>query len=143
MERDSDGQFLSPSLNYIMNQAYSNGARIHTNSWGSSSSADFGKYTSQSEDVDDRAHTYDRYSSGYEGFVILFAAGNDGPNTGTVGAPGTAKNSVTVGNHQNRYGNSPDTMMSDLVVALPTMVGLSPMLLHQGAMLGPVKPGSD
>ena len=112
MERDSDGQFLSPSLNYIMNQAYSNGARIHTNSWGSSSSADFGKYTSQSEDVDDRAHTYDRYSSGYEGFVILFAAGNDGPNTGTVGAPGTAKNSVTVGNHQNRYGNSPDTMMS-------------------------------
>lgn len=112
MERDSDGQFLSPSLNYIMNQAYSNGARIHTNSWGSSSSADFGKYTSQSEDVDDRAHTYDRYSSGYEGLVILFAAGNDGPNTGTVGAPGTAKNSVTVGNHQNRYGSSPDAMMS-------------------------------
>ena len=33
MERDSDGQFLSPSLNYIMNQAYSNGARIHTNFW--------------------------------------------------------------------------------------------------------------
>ena len=112
MERDSDGQFLSPSLNYIMNQAYSNGARIHTNSWGSSSSADFGKYTSQSEDVDDRAHTYDRYSSGYEGLVILFAAGNDGPDTGTVGAPGTAKNSVTVGNHQNRYGSSPDAMMS-------------------------------
>ena len=43
---------------------------------------------------------------------MLFAAGNDGPGTGTVGAPSTAKNTLTVGNHQNRYSGAPDTMMS-------------------------------
>ncbi len=112
MENDQSGQFLSPSLNYILNQAYNAGARIHTNSWGSSQASDQGKYTSSSEDVDDRSNTYDRYYNGQEGLLILFAAGNDGPGTGTVGSPSTAKNTLTVGNHQNRYGNAPDVIMS-------------------------------
>lgn len=112
MENDQTGQFLSPSLNYILNQAYNAGARIHTNSWGSSQTSDQGKYTSSAEDVDDRSNTYDRYYNGQEGLLVLFAAGNDGPGTGTVGAPSTAKNTLTVGNHQNRYGNAPDTIMS-------------------------------
>jgi uncharacterized membrane protein len=112
MENDQSGQFLSPSLNYILNQAYNAGARIHTNSWGSSQASDQGKYTSSSEDVDDRSNTYDRYYNGQEGLLVLFAAGNDGPGTGTVGSPSTAKNTLTVGNHQNRYGNAPDVMMS-------------------------------
>ena len=29
-----------------------------------------------------------------------------------MGAPSTAKNTLTVGNHQNRYSGAPDTMMS-------------------------------
>ena len=60
MENDNNGQFLSPSLNYILNQAYSQGARIHTNSWGSSQVSDQGKYTSSAEDIDDRTAAYDR-----------------------------------------------------------------------------------
>ncbi|MEC8107592.1 MAG: S8 family serine peptidase, partial [Candidatus Thermoplasmatota archaeon] len=44
--------------------------------------------------------------------TILFAAGNDGPNPGTVGSPSTAKNVVTVGNHQARYSGAPDNLMS-------------------------------
>ena len=86
MENDNNGQFLSPSLNYILNQAYSQGARIHTNSWGSSQASDQGKYTSSAEDIDDRTAAYDRTHANQEGLLVLFAAGNDGPGTGTVGA---------------------------------------------------------
>ena len=112
MENDNTGNFQSPSLNYLLNSAYSAGARTHTNSWGSSQTSDHGKYTSSAEDIDDRANYYDRYYNGREGLTILFAAGNDGPNTGTVGAPATAKNTISVGNHQNRYSGAPDNIMS-------------------------------
>ena len=112
MENDNTGNFQSPSLNYLLNSAYSAGARTHTNSWGSSQTSDHGKYTSSAEDVDDRANYYDRYYNGRDGLTILFAAGNDGPNTGTVGAPATAKNTISVGNHQNRYSGAPDSIMS-------------------------------
>ena len=112
MENDNTGNFQSPSLNYLLNSAYSAGASTHTNSWGSSLESDQGKYTSESEDVDDRANYYDRYYNGHSGLTILFAAGNDGPDSGTVGAPSTAKNTITVGNHQNRYSGAPDSIMS-------------------------------
>lgn len=112
MENDNTGNFQSPSLNYLLNTAYNSGARIHTNSWGSSAASNQGKYTSESEDVDDRANNYDRVYNGVEGLTILFAAGNDGPNSGTVSSPATAKNSVTVGNHQARYNGAPDNLMS-------------------------------
>ena len=111
MENDNTGNFHSPSLNSIINTAYSAGARIHTNSWGDKGSSTHGDYTSESEDIDDRANTYDRYYNGKQGMVILFAAGNDGPNSGTIGAPSTAKNTITVGNHQNRYSGAPNTIM--------------------------------
>tara|TARA_B110000438_G_scaffold100549_1_gene99428 strand:+ start:194 stop:4723 length:4530 start_codon:yes stop_codon:yes gene_type:complete len=112
MENDNSGNFQSPSLNYLMNSAYSAGARTHTNSWGSSAASQQGKYDSEAEDVDDRANYYDKYYNGREGLTILFAAGNDGPGTGTVSPPATAKNSLSVGNHQNRYSGAPDTLMS-------------------------------
>ena len=76
MENDNTGNFQSPSLNYLLNSAYSAGASTHTNSWGSSLESDQGKYTSESEDVDDRANYYDRYYNGHSGLTILFAAGN-------------------------------------------------------------------
>ena len=94
MENDNNGNFQWSSINNMLNTAYNNGARTHTNSWGSSSSSDWGVYTSTSEDVDDRARYYDQYYSGREGLTVLFAAGNDGPNSDTIGAPGTAKNTL-------------------------------------------------
>ena len=112
MEDDDDGSFYSPSLTSLLGNAYTAGARIHSNSWGSFGSSSQGAYTSESEDVDDKANTYDRYYNGYQGFSIVFAAGNDGPNSGTVNSPGTAKNSLTVGMHQSRYGAAPNTIMS-------------------------------
>jgi subtilisin family serine protease/uncharacterized membrane protein len=111
MENDNSGNFQWASINNMLNTAYSNGARIHTNSWGSSSSSEWGVYTSSSEDVDDRTRYYDQYYSGREGLVVLFAAGNDGPDSDTIGSPATAKNTITVGNSQNRYQGAPNSIM--------------------------------
>ena len=77
MENDNNGNFQWSSINNMLNTAFNQGARIHTNSWGSSSTNDWGKYTASSEDVDDRTRYYDQYYSGREGLSVLFAAGND------------------------------------------------------------------
>jgi hypothetical protein len=67
--------------------AYDIGARIHTNSWGSRGNG----YSSNSRSVDVFSHEQ-------QDFLILFAAGNDGAGgAGTVGAPATAKNALSVG----------------------------------------------
>ena len=81
------------------------GLYIHTNSWGSQSG--YGEYSTQSEDADDRTSTWDQYWS-YSGMTVLFAAGNEG-NDG-ISPPGTAKNVITIGAHQNRYSGAPDDM---------------------------------
>ena len=112
MEHDASGSMYSASINTLLNSAYSNGARTHTNSWGSMSSSDYGKYTTDAEDVDDRTNYYDRYYSGRDGLTVLFANGNDGPDSGTVGAPATAKNAISVGMHQARYSGAPNDIMS-------------------------------
>lgn len=66
--------------------AHDLGARVHTNSWGSTSNS----YDGYARDVDD-------FMWGHPTFLICFAAGNSGPGGSTVGSPGTAKNLVTVG----------------------------------------------
>ncbi|MBN2392268.1 MAG: S8 family serine peptidase [Anaerolineae bacterium] len=90
---------LPDDLNTLFSQAYAAGARIHSNSWGSSVS---GQYT-----VD--AYNTDLYSWNNKDYTILFSAGNSGidaDNDGVVdldsmGAPGTAKNCITVGATEN------------------------------------------
>ncbi len=107
MMRNWDGAFMSPSLDSLLRTAYNDGARIHTNSWGSQTIR--GSYTTEAQDLDSRSYTYDRVTSGYSGFTILFANGNDGDEgSGSVGAPATAKNSISIGNHHNRGGSSPN-----------------------------------
>ncbi len=77
--------------------SYGLNARVHTNSWGSTSNS----YDAMSRDVD-RAMWENKE------FLIVFAAGNSGPGSGTVGTPGTAKNCVTVGS--TRQAPQQDTM---------------------------------
>jgi len=78
-------------VNNFFNVDYDNGARIHSNSWGATINA----YTGPTADVDEFMHTFDD-------MVILFAAGNDGTNgPGTIGAPATCKNCLTVGASEN------------------------------------------
>ena len=80
---DINGDFLA--------RGYENGARISTNSWGANSQ---GGYNLISSLVDD-------YVWKHKDYLVLFAAGNSGPGAQTVGAPGTAKNVLTVGATEN------------------------------------------
>jgi serine protease AprX len=76
----------------------SDGARVHSNSWGDSRNA----YTEEAREVDD-------FVWQHRDAVIVFAAGNDGSDgngnglvdAGSVGSPGTAKNCITVGASEN------------------------------------------
>ncbi|MGB3975719.1 MAG: S8 family serine peptidase, partial [bacterium] len=89
------------SLTAAFTNTQSDGAYIHTNSWGGNSN----EYNGYCTDVDS-------YMWNNKNFLILFAAGNAGPNAGTVGYPGTAKNLICVGgsdnltNMQNMYNAS-------------------------------------
>ncbi|MGD9874159.1 MAG: S8 family serine peptidase [Kiritimatiellia bacterium] len=83
-------------LNLLFDQARANGARIHTDSWGSDVS---GQYTSNSRELDE-------FMWDCDDMLVLFSAGNSGrdanPTNGvidgvSIGAPGTAKNCLTVG----------------------------------------------
>ncbi len=72
----------------VFADAYADGARIHSNSWGSNTN--LGKYTAFAEDVDD-------FVFNHPDMLVVIAAGNAGPGVSTVSAPGTAKNCLTVG----------------------------------------------
>jgi len=94
-------------LNDLFQEAYDSGTRIHTNSWGA---PNFGGYNNMSEDVDE-------FVWNNPDMLILYAAGNDGSDVngdsvveeGSVGAPGTAKNCLTVGATENDRAGIPNT----------------------------------
>ncbi len=78
-------------LNPIFQQAYDQGARIHTNSWGDRENfSPQNIYSAGSEDSDE-------FMWNHKDFLLLYAAGNSGPGSGTVGSPSTGKNVVSVG----------------------------------------------
>jgi len=66
---------------------YRAGARIFSNSWGSPSDASYSFYS----------NSVDRFMHAYPEALVLFAAGNDGPDAFTVDSPSTNKNGVSVG----------------------------------------------
>src|SRR4029079_177353 len=91
-------------LNPIFQQAYTQGARLHTNSWGDNENAAVqNNYSAGSQDVDE-------FMWNHKDFLIFFAAGNAGPGTGSVGSPSTAKNGVSVG--ATLRGTSAESMAS-------------------------------
>ncbi len=86
---------LPSDLNVLFYQTYTNGARIHSDSWGSATD---GAY-------DTSARQADQFMWNYKDMLLVFAAGNEGiDSTGngtidpySVDSPGTAKNVLTVG----------------------------------------------
>ncbi len=84
---NGDSLKLPDDLTTMFQTQYDAGARIFSNSWGSSSSS----YTTDSENTDE-------FMWNHNDALILFANGNSGPNKKTVGSPATAKNIVSVGN---------------------------------------------
>jgi fibronectin type 3 domain-containing protein len=78
-------------LKPLFQQAYAQGARIHTNSWGDNENAFVqNNYSAACQDVDE-------FMFSHPDFLILFAAGNSGPRAASVGSPSTAKNGISVG----------------------------------------------
>ncbi|MGW4203274.1 S8 family serine peptidase [Streptomyces sp. NPDC004726] len=113
---------LPTDLEPLFEQAYRAGARIHTNSWGSPAA---GVYTGT-------ARAVDAFMWRNRDMLILFSAGNSGDDLDgdglidpdSVGAPGTAKNCLTVGAGENdRPGGSIPTPGKDQHWALtrPTL----------------------
>lgn len=88
----------------LFTDAYQEGARIHTNSWGSPAS--LGEYLSMCQQVDE-------FMWNNPEMLVIFAAGNSGEDKnkdgvidpGSVSAPGTAKNVLTVGASENLISN--------------------------------------
>lgn len=83
----------------LFNEAYKDGARIHTNSWGSGP----GKYADAGLEID-------RYLWDHKEMVVLFAAGNEGTDAGvpdgkvdpgSIGCEASAKNCIAVGASEN------------------------------------------
>ncbi|HHN74645.1 MAG TPA: hypothetical protein ENK10_05385 [Acidobacteria bacterium] len=85
-------------------QAYQQGARIHTNSWGDRENF------SPPNIYSDGSADADAFMWEHPDFLLLFAAGNSGPGLDTVGSPATAKNVVAVG--ATAHGASAGAMAS-------------------------------
>ncbi len=98
----ADGYYLTglpTDLRTLFQQAYNAGARIHSNSWGSAAA---GAYNQNSNYADDFIWTN-------PDMLITFSAGNEGIDAnsdgvidnGSMGAPATAKNVLSVGASEN------------------------------------------
>ncbi|MEN9933877.1 MAG: hypothetical protein RLZZ387_456 [Chloroflexota bacterium] len=91
---------LPADLRQLFQQAYSAGARIHANSWGSAAAGD---YTANSVAADD-------FIWSNKDMTITFSAGNEGIDANangvvdndSIGAPATAKNVITIGASENQ-----------------------------------------
>lgn len=90
---------LPSDLGDLFQQAYNDGARIHSNSWGSSQA---GVYTIDSANTDS-------FIWNHPDMTITFSAGNSGTDANadgvvdidSMGSPATAKNVITVGASEN------------------------------------------
>lgn len=83
--------------------AFGRGARISSNSWGEIDQArrPIAIYNTTSQEYDAIARDAQSGITGNQQLTIVFAAGNSGAGSNTVGAPGTAKNVITVGASEN------------------------------------------
>lgn len=95
------GDYVFPPLHLsdLFQPAYEDGARVHSDSWGSSV---YGEYTVYSNEVD-------QFIWDHKDFTAVFAVGNDGVDannngiidTGCIYAPATAKNCISIGATEN------------------------------------------
>ena len=97
-----DGYYLvgiPADIRQLFQQGYTNGARIHSNSWGSDAA---GAYTTDSVNADE-------FVWSHRDMTITFSAGNAGTDAngdgiidaGSIGSPATGKNVISVGASEN------------------------------------------
>jgi subtilisin family serine protease len=90
---------LPEDLNVLFKAAYTNGARIHSDSWGAAVNGEY----------DFRSRNLDMFVWSNRTMLVVVAAGNDGTDANNNGVvdldsmdtPGTAKNCLTVGASEN------------------------------------------
>jgi subtilisin family serine protease len=94
--QDGSGSLSLPGdLHDLYKGPFSDGARVHQNSWGDPTVANYGDYSVDSENTDD-------FIWGNDTMLIVFAAGNAGADgSNTTESPGTSKNVLTVGASEN------------------------------------------
>jgi serine protease AprX len=103
---DSSGGLggIPNDLHDLFGPAFNDKARVHTNSWGSTTPGL--PYSQSSREIDD-------FVFNHQDFVICFAAGNDGidrnndgvVDEGQIGSESAAKNCITVGASENNRPN--------------------------------------
>lgn len=108
----------------ILEQAYRQGARIHSNSWGDRQNTGpagippTANYPQSARDVDQFVHEH-------PDMLVIFNTGNWGseskPAAGTVSAPGSAKNTLQIGG--TRTGNREDDIVTGYSLFGPTRDG--------------------
>ncbi len=82
----------------LISQGYAQGMRISSNSWGADTG---GTYTTDDQTYDALVRDAQSSTSGNQEVIVVFAAGNAGSASNTVGSPGVAKNVITVGAAEN------------------------------------------
>ena len=120
-----DGSYVFPPLHLseLFQPAYDDGARIHSNSWGSSVD---GEYTTYSNEVD-------QFMWDHKDFAIVYSVGNEAVDLDKDGvidqdclyAPATAKNCISVGATENLRTSGGYQM--GYGIAWPTDYGASPI----------------
>ena len=97
-DREYDLDRCSKSLEKLVQNAYSAGSRITSNSWGAKV---YGAYTTDSQLYDFLTRDASFVTDGNQEMFHIFSAGNEGPYAETIVSPGTAKNVLTVGATEN------------------------------------------
>jgi subtilisin family serine protease len=128
---NSSGQLdPPPDLGDLFEPAYAAGVRIHVDGWGGAS----GGYQ-------DTASQTDHFIRLHPDFLVVFSAGNNGPNTGGLTPEAYSKNALVVGASQSPHpAFNPDQVdsgqVSDFSSRGPTSDGrLKPDLLAPGAVI--------
>ena len=96
---DQNGRFMlvDTDLATLVEDAYTSGARISTNSWGKAINGVYDPDARLFDALTRDAHT----TPGNQQMLFVFAAGNDGPFDRSINSPGSAKNVITVGATEN------------------------------------------
>ncbi len=85
--QDRSGNLVT-DVETILQEAYADGARIHSDSWGANDSGDYSL----------NSFLFDRFLWEHPDMTALIAAGNKGlAGYQTIGSPATAKNAIAVG----------------------------------------------
>jgi hypothetical protein len=125
-----------PVLTPILEQAWRQGARIHSNSWGDLQ----GRYPGgPTANYPQSARDIDAFVDAHPDMLVIFNTGNRGGTAATplssLSAPGSAKNTLQIGGTR-RHGNDDDVLYADTLYG-PTRDGrIKPDLVGPARVVG-------